>query len=356
MRSIKGVDVAGKKVLVRVDFNVPTHQGATRQKFRIEAARATIDLLIEAGAHVALMSHMGRPEPEAIRSGANSAALSMRQLTDDVSELLHRPVMFVSDCVGEAVVAAIGGVGTGTVTLLENVRFHDAETSSDAQIRKQFAQELAAPFDIFVGDAFSVAHRDQSSVTDIAQIIPSYAGLRLLEEIEVLSKVRSNPAAPAVFVIGGAKIETKLPLIKSLESVYDTIAVGGRIANEAIDAKMELGDNVALPSDFARERFDIGTETIAQFTDLIAGAQTVVWNGPLGKYEDKEFAAGTNAIIDALVATDAFTVVGGGETLEALELRGDASDKIDFISTGGGAMIAFMGGAQLPGISVLEQE
>lgn len=355
MRSIQNVkseDLVGKKVLVRVDFNVPTHQGTTRQKFRISAAKATIDLLVEAGAHVTLLSHMGRPEPEATRDSTSQVALSMRQLTDDVTEILHRPVMFVNDCVGASVAEAIAGVGAGTVTLLENVRFYDADTAEDETRRTEFAQQLAEPFDIFVGDAFSVAHRNHASVTGVAQILPSYAGLRLLEEVEVLSRIRTAPAHPAVFVIGGAKIDTKLPLIQALEATYDTIAVGGRIANEAIDTQTSLADNVILPTDFARERFDIGAQTIAQFTAIIAAAQTVVWNGPMGKYEEGEFAIGTNAIIDALVASPAFTVVGGGETLEALEMRGGI-DKISFVSTGGGAMIAFMGGAELSGIVAL---
>ena len=338
---------AGKRVVVRASLNVPINDGDTKQKFRIAALKDTVDFLCDAGAQVALLGHMGRPD------GAVDEALSMAQLTDDITRILDRPVVFADACTGARVEEVLSGTQPGTLVLLENVRFHSAETSTDAVVRKAFAAEIAQNFDVYVNDAFSVCHRAHASITELATALPSYAGMQLSREVETLSRVRTSPAHPAVLVIGGAKIATKLPLIRAVESLYDAVLVGGKVANEALDEQIAFTDNVMVPQDFVGERYDIGPATVEAFVAQIMRAQTVVWNGPMGWYEKEAYAHGTRRIVEALKDTPAFTVVGGGESIEALE-HYNAIDAIDFVSTGGGAMLAFMAGDTLPGIAALE--
>ncbi len=345
MKNIDNFDLSGKKVLVRVGFNVPIADGDTKQKFRIAAACETVDALLDAGARVALLSHLGRPD-------GPSEELSFAQLIDDVSEILNRPVVFAEDCVGESVVAALSGAAEQSVVLLENVRFHPEETAEDPSVRLNFAEKLAEPFDFFVNDAFSVSHRNHASVTGLAQVLPAVAGKRLEKEVEILSRVRSFPEKPATLLVGGAKIATKLPLIEALQETYDHILLGGKVANEALAENLEFPDKVVLPRDFAAGRFDIGPETIENYRRTIIRSATVLWNGPMGKYEEEKFAAGTYGIVKALSETKAFTVVGGGESVEALEHAG-VLEKIDFVSTGGGAMLDFVSGRKLPGVEIL---
>ncbi|HEX7586359.1 MAG TPA: phosphoglycerate kinase, partial [Patescibacteria group bacterium] len=217
----------------------------------------------------------------------------------------------------------------------------------------EFAAALSENFDVFVNDAFSVCHRDQASVTGVAKILPSYAGLWLKKEIENLDKIKKNPAKPAVAIIGGAKIETKLPLIKKFEETYDHILVGGKIANEAMDQKIQFSSKVILPLDLAEDRLDIGPKTIEKFKEIISLAKTIVWNGPMGKFEEKPYNIGTEEILETVIKSGAFTLMGGGESAQILE-ENNAMDKISFVSTGGGAMLEYLSGNKLPGIEVLK--
>jgi len=232
---------------------------------------------------------------------------------------------------------------------LENVRFHAGDETNDAE----FAKKLAENFDVFVQDAFSVCHRDQASVTGVAKILPSCAGFRLLEEIHEMTIIKDHPISPAVAIIGGAKIETKLPVIKFFEKKYEHILVGGKIANEALDRKIEFSDKVILPIDFVDDRLDIGPKTVEKFKEIIAGAKTIAWNGPTGKFEDERYAKSSNEILDAVIASGAFVLVGGGETLEILE-KNNAIGEISFVSTGGGAMLDYLSNSPMPGIEILQ--
>ena len=349
MRLLSSLDLsvyADKNVLVRVSLNVPIEAHDARQKYRIAACADTVDALVGAGARVALLAHFGRPEGKVV------ADMSLAQLTDDVARILGCPIVFASDCVGPVVTDTLAGLGEGAVALLENVRFHGEEESDDAAVRRDFAARVAAPFDLYVNDDFSVCHRDQATVTEIAHLVTSCAGYQVAREVGTLTNLRHRPEHPAIAVLGGAKIKTKLPLIRALEDDYDTIYVGGKIANEAIDEKIVFGDHVVLPTDFVGDRYDIGPATTGVFVDAVRDARTILWNGPVGWYEKEEYAAGTKAIVDALATTDAFVVAGGGESIEALERYG-VLDRIDFVSTGGGALLEFMSGEELPGLAVL---
>jgi phosphoglycerate kinase len=260
-------------------------------------------------------------------------------------------VTFVSDCVGDAVVSAMDGYADGAVVLLENVRFYDEEKSDSAS----FAAQLCAPFDVYVNDAFAVCHRKHASVHAITKCIPAYAGMRVQEELKHLDRVKKKPEHPAVAIIGGAKIDTKIPMITEFSQKYDAVLVGGRTAVEAIDRKMHFDDVVILPRDFAYKYFDIGPKTIERFVSLISQAKTIVWNGPMGKIEENAYKKGTFALIDAIAAnTDAFSLIGGGESVQLVEESGK-KDLFSFVSTGGGAMLAYLGGEPMPGIDVLKQ-
>ncbi|NTW45446.1 MAG: phosphoglycerate kinase [Candidatus Moranbacteria bacterium] len=346
IRSVAGTDFSGKKVLVRVDLNVELDRsGDAMERFKLEASRDTVrEILSHPGARVALMSHLGRPE------GKRDEAYSLRPLVDDMTRILGIDVRFVDDCVGERVSAALDSLGEGEVLLLENVRFYPGEEAND----EAFAKELAAPFDCYVNEAFSVCHRDQASVTAITRFLPSYAGLRLIEERDELDRMRKDPPRPAVAIIGGAKIETKLPLIREFERNYDAVLVGGRVANEAIDQGTTFSEKVLLPRDFqgGDARLDIGPMTTAMFIEVVKRARSIVWNGPMGKFEEKPYDAGTNAVVHAMSESGADIVVGGGESLTILE-RGDLIHKIGFVCTGGGAMLEYMSGKELPGLSAL---
>ncbi|HWQ60135.1 MAG TPA: phosphoglycerate kinase [Candidatus Fimivivens sp.] len=347
IRTIAGVDFTGKKVLVRVDFNVELDpQGNAMERFKLEASKDTVDHILSFhGARVALLSHFGRPE------GKRDPKFSLRPLEDDISRALSRTVKFVDDCIGETVTAGLETLSEGEVLLLENVRYYPGDETNDPE----FAESLAAPFEIFVNEAFSVCHRNQASVTAIAALLPSYAGMRLLEERDKLNDIRRNPDRPAIAIIGGAKIETKLPLIREFEQSYDAVLVGGKVANEAIDQGISFSEKVLLPTDFQGEdgRLDIGPMTTAMFIEIVKRARTIVWNGPMGKFEEKPYDAGTNAVVHAMSESDANIVIGGGESLTILE-RGNLIHKVGFVCTGGGAMLEYMSGKTLPGLIALE--
>lgn len=346
IRTIEGVDFTGKRVLVRADFNVELDpQGDALERFKLEASRETVAKILSfPGARIALLSHLGRPE------GKRDEAYSLLPLCDDISNALGVAVRFAEECVGAVVSDGLSALSEREVLLLENVRFHAGEESNDAD----FAALLAAPFDLFVNEAFSVCHRDQASVTAITRFLPSYAGVRLLEERDKLDEIRRSPMHPAIAIIGGAKIETKLPLIREFERTYDAVLVGGKVANEAIDQGIAFSEKVLLPADFQGEghRLDIGPKTTAMFIEIVKRARTIVWNGPMGKFEEKPYDAGTNAIVHAMSESDAEIVVGGGESLTILE-RGNLIRKVGFVCTGGGAMLEYMSGKELPGLTAL---
>ncbi|MFZ2226115.1 MAG: phosphoglycerate kinase [Candidatus Moraniibacteriota bacterium] len=342
LRRIQDADVAGKKVLLRVDFNVSLENGRAKEVFKIKAAKESLDYLLSKKAKVALLSYFGRPKGKVLPE------FSMEQLVADVEESLCVKLKFVSDCVGEKVQEAIEKWEEGEVLMLENVRFYEGEDRNDEELAKQ----MATGFDIFINDAFSQSHRNQSSITGITEFLPSYAGFHLQEEIAEMTIVKEHPVHPAVAIIGGAKIETKLPVIKFFEEKYDYILVGGMIANEALDQKIEFSEKVILPIDFIDDRLDIGPKTLEKFKEIIATAKTIVWNGPTGKFEEEKYAVSSNEILEAVLASGAFTLIGGGETLEILE-RTNAMEKVDFVSTGGGAMLDYLGGGAMPGIETL---
>jgi phosphoglycerate kinase len=334
-----------KNVLVRADFNVAIAEGKVKEKFKIEACRETVEYLSsQSGTKVAIISHLGRPE------GKVNLEFSLEQIKNELESIINKKILFVSDCVGDVVKEALNNLKDGEVLLLENVRFHDGDEKNDAE----FAQKLSENFDFFINDAFSVCHRNQASVTGVTKYIKSYAGFWLQEEIKNLNKVIHEPEKPATAIIGGAKIETKLPLIKRFEDTYSHILVGGKIANEAISQEIVFSDKVILPVDFAEDKLDIGPETIKKFKQIISHSRVVVWNGPMGKFEQTPFDIGTREILDAVIECDAFTLIGGGESVQVLE-ENNLMDKISFVSTGGGAMLEYLSGNSMPGIEALRK-
>ena len=343
LRKVQDADLNEKKVLVRVDFNVSLDEsGNVKEEFKIAAAKETVEYILSQGGKVALVSHFGRP------GGQAKEEFSLEQLVNDAERILGVKIKFVSDCLDENIARELEDLQDDEILLLENVRFYAEEESNNSE----FSKKMATPFDVFVSEAFSVCHRDQSSVSGVAKVLPSFAGLWLQKEVKNLEKLRNNPEYPAVAIIGGAKIETKLPLIRKFEENYDHILVGGKIANEAIDQKIEFGEKVILPVDFAQDRFDIGSETIENFEKIISGARTIVWDGPMGKFEEKPYNTGTKKILQAIIESEAFSVMGGGESVQILEENG-AMDKISFVSTGGGAMLDFLSSQSMPGLDVL---
>ncbi len=345
--SIEGVDFSGKRVLVRVDFNVELdNKQEALEQFKLDAPRSLLDRLSAfPDVRVALCSHYGRPE-------GTDPSLSLSRVLPSAERALGRKLRFVPECVGGPVVAALDEMREGEMLLLENVRFHGGEELDDGT----FAAELSAPFDAYINEAFSVCHRAQASVSAIAGMIPTYAGPRLIEEVVMLDRIRTEPAHPAIAIIGGAKIETKLPLIREFERIYDAVLVGGRVANEAIDQGVEFSEKVLLPRDFqgGETRLDIGPMTTAMFIEIVRHAKTIVWNGPLGKFEEKPYDAGTDAILHAISESDGQVVIGGGESLAILEHQGFIH-KVGFVCTGGGAMLEYMSGKELPGLVALER-
>lgn len=345
LRNINEADFKDARVLVRVDFNVELDQVAEVQEhFRLDIVKKTVDHIASfAGVKIALLTHFGRPK-------GKDDQYSVRQIAFAVERSLGRSVVFVPDCIGEAVEAALADMPTDAVLLLENVRFYPEEEADD----EAFARALATPFSAFVNEAFSVCHRSHASIVSAPKFFPAYAGFRLLEEIKKLDHIRFEPKHPAIAIIGGAKIETKLPLIREFEKTYDAILVGGKVANEAIDNAIVFSEKVLLPQDFDSPlRLDIGPNTVAYYTQIIKIAKTIVWNGPMGKFEEKPYDTGTGAILHALLESEAFVVIGGGESLAVLEKEG-VMNKIGFVSSGGGAMLEYLGGKELPGLEALK--
>ena len=385
-KTIRDVDVQGKKVLVRVDFNVPLAEGEVADDTRIRAALPTIQYLLDRGATVILCSHLGRPKGQVVE------ALKMDPVARRLSELLGRPVIKLDDCVGPEVQAAIQASRPGDLFLLENTRFHPEEKANDPA----FAAQLASLADLFVNDAFGSAHRAHASTEGVAHYLPAVAGLLMEKELEFLGQALAAPRHPFVAILGGAKISDKIGVIENLLDKVDALLVGGGMANtflkaeghdvaeslvedDSLDTARALieraGSKLVLPVDvvvadrFAADAFsqvvsvmnvpagwrilDIGPRTLELFHERLTDARTVVWNGPMGVFEFPKFAHGTEAVARMLAALpDAITIIGGGDSAAAVQRTGLA-DKMSHISTGGGASLEFLEGKTLPGVAAL---
>jgi phosphoglycerate kinase len=348
LKKIQEANVKNKKVLFRVDFNVAVENGKVKEKFKIQAARETLKYLMQENARVAILTYFGRP------GGKKDMNFSLNQIISDTEKILGYKINFVSDCIGSEVGNALSGIKKDEIIMLENVRFYpeEGDVEKGTAYDEEFAKKLSIGFDLFINDAFSQSHRDQASITGVMKYLPSYAGFQLQKEVDAMEKIKNNYSQPAIAIIGGAKIETKLPVIKFFEKKYDFVLVGGKIANEAKDQAITFSEKVILPDDYIGERLDIGPKTIEKFKHIINQAKTIVWNGPMGKFEEAEYSVGTKEILKAVLASSAFTLVGGGETLEILEEE-NAIEKIGFVSTGGGAMLEYLGGGKMPGIEIL---
>ena len=375
-RTIGALHAKGKRVLVRVDFNVPLagELDVARRisdDTRIRAALPTIDALREQGAMLALCSHLGRPK-------GPDRKLSLALVAARLSELLGAPVPMAPDCIGPETKEQVQALKPGDVLMLENVRFHPGEERNDPA----FAKALADGFDAYVNDAFGAAHRAHASTEGVAHLLPAYAGLLLDREVRVLTSLLESPGRPFVAIIGGAKVSSKIDVLRSLVAKADVVAIGGGMANTFLaasgtDIKASLsepdrepeardilaaaqarGCEILLPVDMRWSRderpkiLDIGPETERTFASRIAAAQTVFWNGPLGLFEQPEFAHGTEAIARARAASGAVTVVGGGESVQAVEQLGLAA-KMTHVSTGGGAALELIEGKRLPGVEAI---
>ncbi len=346
MRTLKEFDVKNKKVLVRCDFDVPlSKEGGISDVFRIKQSISTIDYLVKEGAKVILISHLGRPK------GTTVDSLRMNPVAKELSELLARPVVKLDDCVGPEVENAVNAMKAGEVILLENVRFHKEEEENDSN----FAGQLAKLGDLYVNNAFADSHRDHASITGINKYLPSAAGFTLATEIKVLSGLINDPKKPLVVIIGGAKVEeTKLKVIDRFSDLAQAFLLGGLVAKEIKDKNVKLRnpEKIVWPKDETGGGKDIGPETMRSFKDKISLAKTVFWNGPLGLIEEEEFSLGSKQIAEDIIESKAFSVVGGGDTVGFINRLGLA-EKFGYVSTGGGAMMEFLAGEELPGIKAL---
>jgi phosphoglycerate kinase len=394
IRGIADLEVTGKIVFVRVDLNVPLANGKITDDGRIRASAPTIINLQSRGARVVLLAHLGRPQ------GSPDPKFSLLPAATRLSEILSCPVPLASDVCGPGAQTAITNLKNGDVALLENVRFDPRETSKDKSERTQLAQQWATMGDIFVSDGFGVVHREQASVTELAQALPNAAGLLVLAEVEVFKKVLTDPERPYVVVLGGSKVSDKLKVIENLIESVDRLIIGGgmcftflaaqgksvgaslletdQIANvtkilETADLRgveMVLPIDVVVADKFAADAntqivsvdnilagwlgLDIGPLSIEIFKAKVADAKTVIWNGPMGVFEMPAFAAGTKSLALAITKVNGMTVVGGGDSAAAIRLFGMADSDFTHVSTGGGASLEFLEGKKLPGIEVLE--
>ena len=394
-KSVEDIDVAGKRVLCRCDFNVPTKEGKITSDKRIVAALPTIEYLVKHGARVILCSHMGKPK------NGPDPAFSLQVVADRLSELLGQPVKMAKDVVGESAQSLAASLKDGEVMLLENTRFEKGETKNDPELSKK----LASLADIFVNDAFGTAHRAHASTAGVAEYLPAVCGYLVQKEVSIMGKALADPERPFVAILGGAKVSDKLNVIKNLLEKVDTLIIGGGMAYTFVAAKgygigkslfdaekvdyckemmakaEEKGVKLLLPIDTVvakdfpnpidgpvevktvpvdqipddMEGLDIGEKTRALFADAVKNAKTVVWNGPMGVFENPTLAKGTIAVAQALADSSAITIVGGGDSAAACEQLGFA-DKITHISTGGGASLEFLEGLELPGIACLQDK
>lgn len=391
-KSIRDIDLKGKTVFCRVDFNVPLKDGVIQDETRIRAALPTINFLVEAGAKVLLASHLGRPKGEVVEE------LRLTPVAARLGELLGKDVKKADEAYGDAVKSMVADMQEGDVLVLENVRFYPGETKNDQELAKSFA-DLA---DVFVNDAFGAAHRAHASTAGIAEFLPAVSGLLMEKELDVLGKALSNPERPFAAIVGGAKVKDKIGVIENLLEMVDTLIIGGGLAYTFVkaqgheigqslceDDKLDLarefmakakekGVNFLMPvdaviapefSETAEARvvdvdsipadwqgLDIGPKTREIYADAIKASKLVVWNGPMGVFEWDSFAGGTKAVAQALAdSSSTYSVVGGGDSAAAAEKFGLA-DKMSHISTGGGASLEFMEGKKLPGVECLQDK
>jgi len=344
-KTIRDFDFVNKRVLVRCEFDVPVDaQGNILDDFRIQRALPTIEYLTANKAKVILMCHLGRPE------GQVMPGLKTDKIAQRLAEYLGFAVVKLDDCVGENIKAQIEMADYGGVLLLENLRFHKEEQDNDLN----FAEQLAELGDFYVNDAFGVCHRENASVTGLPQFLPHCAGFSLEKEIQVLSRIMQTPEQPMVVLIGGKKVETKSKFINNISGVADSVIISGLIAKEVLQQGVEFSfpDKIVSPAGDL-EALDINDESIKIFSEKILQAKTVLWNGPFGKFEDEQYSAGTLAIAKAIIESGAYSVVGGGETVEFINKKG-MIDKFSHVSTGGGAMLSYLAGDVLPGIEALK--
>ena len=392
-KTIKDIDVNGKRVLVRCDFNVPLDKetGEITNDLRIKAAIPTIQYLLDHNAKVILCSHLGKPKGEVKKS------LSLKPVAEKLSEYLGFEVKLAKDIVGESAKELVANLEEGKAILLENVRFDAREEENNTE----FSKELASIADIYVNDAFGTAHRAHSSTAGVAEFLPSVAGFLIEKEVQLLGDKLNNPQRPFVAILGGAKVSDKIKVIENLLTKVDTIIIGGGmtytflkamgyeignsiceldridIAKETLEKAKNAGVKLVFPKDTVcadefkndanqkvvpstnipegYQGLDIGPEAILEFTEILKNAKTVMWNGPLGVFEFENFAKGTNAIAKVLSEINAVTVVGGGDSVSAIE-KGGFSNKITHVSTGGGASLEFLEGKPLPGIECLDNK
>lgn len=350
MRYIQDIpySLKGKKVLIRIDVNEPINsEGYPQDTFRIKKALPTIQYFREKEAKIILIAHLGNPQESGFEG------LSLKYIAQVLGELGEFPVTFIDKPIHEVNTDIISNLKDGEILFLENIRFDAGEEVND----KEFTAVLAQFGDIYINDAFSVSHRKHASVSAITEYLPSFAGIQLAQETEVLNRILASPDKPAIAIIGGAKISTKLPVIAVLEEIFDHILVGGKIANEYLEEYGQAqSEKIILPIDFVGpEKYDIGPKTRELFGEYIQKAATIVWNGPLGYFEQKPYDEGTQYIAEAIAQNESsYSVLGGGETVDEIYNLHQES-KIDFISTGGGAMLEYIAKkGQLPGIQALE--
>ena len=387
-KTVRDIDLQGKRVLMRADFNVPLKEGQITDDNRIQAALPTIKYILEHGASLVLMSHLGRPKGEV------KSDLSLQPVAERLGELLDRPVKMAPESVGQEVKKLAQGLEPGEILLLENTRFHAGEKANDPE----YAQQLAQLGDVYVNDAFGTAHRAHASTVGVTEYLPAVAGFLIEKEIEYLNKAANEPEHPYMVLMGGAKISDKIEAIENMLKRADKILIGGGMANTFLKSQgMEVGDSLVeddalpeaerlldkaagkleLPSDVViadafendAERkvvpvaevpagwriLDIGPDTIERYKEILQEAETVAWNGPMGVFEMPNFAEGTFAIARMLADLDATVIVGGGDSAAAVRDAG-VVDKIDHVSTGGGASLEFLEGKSLPGIAALNDK
>ena len=390
LNTIKEADLKGKRVVIRVDFNVPVKEGVVKDATRIKAALPTIKYILDKGASVVVMSHFGRPK------GQKNPDFSMAPIAKEFEKLLGRPVKLAPDVIGPEVEAEVKALKPGEVLLLENVRFYKEEEAND----EGYAKALASYGDIYCNDAFGTAHRAHASTEGISHFLPSYAGFLIEKEVKFMAPLLENPEKPFVAVIGGSKVSSKITVLESLVKTCDTIVIGGGMAYTFLSVLgKEIGkslfepdyvdtakaflakaaekgvkvilpvdhvcaaefsetaapvavDDVNIPADLMG--MDIGPKTVSLIVEEIKKAKSVVWNGPMGVFEFEAFSKGTGEVAKALAASDAISVVGGGDSVAAINKFGLA-DKISHVSTGGGASLEFLEGKTLPGIKALEK-
>jgi 3-phosphoglycerate kinase len=348
MKDLNQFNLENKRVLVRCDFNVPLNEeGNILDDFRIRQSLGTIKYLANKGAKIILMSHLGDPQKETEKSQLKKYSLNF--VVKRLEELLDKKIYFLNDCVGLEVEKKVKDLEPGQIVLLENLRFHEEEEKNDSD----FAKALANLGDIYVNEAFSVSHRSHASIVGIPKYLPSCAGFLFEKEISVLRGLVENPKRPLVVIIGGKKVETKSGLIEKFAQVADWVLISGLIKKEINEKRLKFSneEKIVFPSgDLAA--LDINTETIKKLEEKIVLAKTVFWNGPFGMTEEEEYAVGSKAITDAIIKSGAFSVIGGGETLEFVNRLG-LIDKFSHVSTGGGAMMVFLSGEKLSGVEAL---